>query len=649
MRIKKGDTGRVVYFVAVDSTDLVARETSLTNIKVHYAIDEADGSATAMTTPTATAVDTTNMAGVFALAIDEAGMVGLGAGVDEAELILHITADEMAPVTLSIEVFREKITAGNTLVVDANGRVDVGKIAGTAQTANDNGADINAILEDTAEIANLNNVSITDINTQCDAAISDAALATAANLAIIQSDGTHTWHVAKTGNDSNGGHSFSDALLTVNEAVSQSSSGDTIKIWPGTYNENITISKSLKLIGSTGTIISQSALGINTIEITSDNTIIENITTIHAGVDPASGESCAIVIDDADNVNISNCRIEATEVGFNVSGTSTDVVIRDCHIIAAEYGVVVNNDAAGYITLIENCFISCSGWQVCYSAGIQTTASSAIVRNCFIKVDMTTTSSSRKVAGVRALSFAAGGAVAAIEVSNSVVQVTSGNTAYERGIWSDGPKSRILASNCIVTTSDADSCYDLSTKDYSIAETDNGTLVSNGNSYDTSKVAGTITENSSGLTDAVNVQCDTAISDAALATAANLQIVDDNVDATLADTNDIQEDWAGVLADFAAILEDTGTTLPAQISGLNNVSAAAVVTAIKAMTGITAGGNYTFAQLCKIISAMLAGKWQDKAGVSGTYQVLDPDNGTTVIMEITPAETTPQKTVSVLI
>ena len=130
----------------------------------------------------------------------------------------------------------------------------------------------------------------------------------------------------------------------------------------------------------------------------------------------------------------------------------------------------------------------------------------------------------------------------------------------------------------------------------------------------------------------INRECDTAISDAALATAASLAAVAGYID-----------------TEIAAILEDTGTTIPAQITGLNNVSAAAVVTAIKAMTGITAGGNYTFAQLCKIISAMLAGKWQDKAGVSGTYQVLDPDNGTTVIMEITPAETTPQKTVSVLI
>ena len=40
----------------------------------------------------------------------------------------------------------------NKLSVDSNGRIDVSKVAGTAQTANDNGADINAILEDTNEI-----------------------------------------------------------------------------------------------------------------------------------------------------------------------------------------------------------------------------------------------------------------------------------------------------------------------------------------------------------------------------------------------------------------------------------------------------------------------------------------------------------------
>lgn len=53
----------------------------------------------------------------------------------------------------------------------------------------------------------------------------------------------------------------------------------------------------------------------------------------------------------------------------------------------------------------------------------------------------------------------------------------------------------------------------------------------------------------------VNAEVDTAISDAALATAANLATVDTNVD---------------------AILVDTGTTIPAQITALNDLSAADV-------------------------------------------------------------------------
>jgi hypothetical protein len=42
----------------------------------------------------------------------------------------------------------------------------------------------------------------------------------------------------------------------------------------------------------------------------------------------------------------------------------------------------------------------------------------------------------------------------------------------------------------------------------------------------------------------VNAACDTAISDAALATAANLATVDSNVDAVLADTNELQATWS---------------------------------------------------------------------------------------------------------
>lgn len=119
MRIKQDDVGRVVYFVAVDATDLYTRETSLTNTAVWYDID-GDGQ-NSMTTPTITHIAN----GVYKLAIDEAGMVTLAAGVDEASLVLHITADEMADVTMVVDVFRAKITAGRTLGTDASGALSV--------------------------------------------------------------------------------------------------------------------------------------------------------------------------------------------------------------------------------------------------------------------------------------------------------------------------------------------------------------------------------------------------------------------------------------------------------------------------------------------------------------------------------------------
>ncbi len=73
-----------------------------------------------------------------------------------------------------------------------------------------------------------------------------------------------------------------------------------------------------------------------------------------------------------------------------------------------------------------------------------------------------------------------------------------------------------------------------------------------------------------------------------------------------------------------------------------------IVTAIKDMTGLTAGGTFTFAKMMKILNAWTAGKWQQK-GQTTTSQLLDPDDGVTVIMEITPSKETPYKTVRILL
>ena len=108
---------------------------------------------------------------------------------------------------------------------------------------------------------------------------------------------------------------------------------------------------------------------------------------------------------------------------------------------------------------------------------------------------------------------------------------------------------------------------------------------------------------------------------------------------------------AGGAGDLEAVLADTNaidTLTKASGAGDLAAMAASVVTTLLAKTGITAGGTWTFEKIMKVLTAWAAGKWQDKAGSPGTYEVLDPDDGTTVIAEVTPSETTPQKLVTIL-
>ena len=50
-----------------------------------------------------------------------------------------------------------------------------------------------------------------------------------------------------------------------------------------------------------------------------------------------------------------------------------------------------------------------------------------------------------------------------------------------------------------------------------------------------------------------------------------------------------------------------------------------------------------------IIKAWCAGNWRTKSGETATYELLDADNGTTVILEMVLSETTPQRTITVKI
>jgi len=76
-------------------------------------------------------------------------------------------------------------------------------------------------------------------------------------------------------------------------------------------------------------------------------------------------------------------------------------------------------------------------------------------------------------------------------------------------------------------------------------------------------------------------------------------------------------------------------------------AAADIITALKASTGWTVGGVWTFDKLMKVLAGWIAGTKRDKSGVSGVQEILDPDDGETVIAEITASATTPYVQVTV--
>lgn len=153
MRIPSGTVDQYIYFVAVDSTDFTTRETGLTTFTVYRSRN--GGTSTAMTTPTINETDTTNMPGVYELLLDED--MTIDTGDDSQEMVFHITHTGMAPVTRTIELYRPKITAGETLTV-SSGAVSTVTSSGLSAAAVDAIWDESTAAHTTANTMGWNNI-----------------------------------------------------------------------------------------------------------------------------------------------------------------------------------------------------------------------------------------------------------------------------------------------------------------------------------------------------------------------------------------------------------------------------------------------------------------------------------------------------------
>jgi hypothetical protein len=133
VKIQSGKTDQYIYFIAVDATDRVTRETGLSSFTVYRSRKGA--AEAAYTTPTIVEIDATNMPGVYALLLDEDTTIDAASNTEE--YCVHITHAGMDPVTRVVELFRNTVD-GKDLhkVLAVIAAAVAGKASGMGTTTN---------------------------------------------------------------------------------------------------------------------------------------------------------------------------------------------------------------------------------------------------------------------------------------------------------------------------------------------------------------------------------------------------------------------------------------------------------------------------------------------------------------------------------
>jgi len=334
-----------------------------------------------------------------------------------------------------------------------------------------------------------------------------------ANEWLASSSGnSHVWHVDKDGDDSNGGHCFSNALLTIGAAVDVASEGDTIIIWPGTYDESVTVNKSLTLLGTSryGSLIYPTTEPADALIIDANGCTVSGI---HAKTQ--TGDYSAIRVNQKDDVVIENCIADGGKYGietyFNVVRYFERMKIRDCSITGGYTGLYIGH---AYHVSVERCQITTTGMDPVngYIYGIRNRVGrNVLIKDCsvWVRRDYSTESGTLTTYGVESQGRAFFNNVT-VHVSTSNVPLSG--TALDTGIHCGGG-TLIFSNGFIIIGGNADeirgaevtNTYHLlmtsvdvylagnPTTAYSLYNSTSGILGVYGCIYDTTKTHGTIT------------------------------------------------------------------------------------------------------------------------------------------------------------
>ncbi len=173
-----------------------------------------------------------------------------------------------------------------------------------------------------------------------------------------------------------------DHFASIQDAIDNANNGDTIKVYPGIYRENVVIYKEIKLVGDP-IIDAHGGIGIS---IEANNTLIENMTIFNASIGinvhnnsfeiqnvtirnltlynctytPASPPASGIKFDDVNGSTIYNCNMNNNFVGIYLK-SSYNTTIYNCDIkstIINSYGIWLDSSSNN---TISNCSISIKG------------------------------------------------------------------------------------------------------------------------------------------------------------------------------------------------------------------------------------------------------------------------------------------------
>lgn len=495
-------------------------------------------------------------------------------------------ADVHLPVRHSFMVLAEAAWDSKYVAKD-DGLMDVNVkyVGDTLQTANDNGADINTLLINLGTVdtvadaistivsnlpdsgaltslgtlANQNTLiaNLSTVDTVVDAikAITDDLEDTA-----IHVDGTN-------GNDANTGRGYAQARATIGEAVTDASDGDTIIIWPGTYNEAVSISGKALTLRGTNREKCKIQPAANTALDVDDYCVVENLsidgslTATYYGLSISLETGCVI----------RNCNIKGHSDGI-YGLFASNALIEDCFV----YG---KYDGANFVScsniIVRNCVFETDGSSGTGNDSRAVICSGSVVfDNCVFEADRTDTTSNDLV-GIWA------DAACQVVVNNSVFDVSAGAsvTGYVAGVMAENANAMLTLNNCIFKTAGTNASwggYGFSTGPYDIVASlgnisltgcyapltaeSSGTIYYGGTNFNSELLANLSTVDT--VADAIKAVTDNLPDSGALSDiVARLTTIDTVADAVKAVTDNLPD--SGALTDITARLTTVDTVVDA--------------------------------------------------------------------------------------